>query len=266
VNIFRHELWSYRKSTLIWAISLSAISLLFLLLYPAFAGDATAAKKVLGNLPPGLRSALGISLQNFFTVFGFFGYLFTYVVLAGAIQAMNLGVGAISREDSGKTADFLLTKPVGRATIVTAKLLACITALMATNVVFIIASYLAARVVSTQAFSARTFVLISATLMLVQLMFLALGFVLAATLPKIKSVITVSLPTVFSFFIIGTVGSIIGTNTVRYITPFKFYDVAYIIAHNTYETRFLLIEAAFIVVALAATYGIYLHKDIRASS
>jgi ABC-2 type transport system permease protein len=266
MNIFWHELWGYRKSTLVWAISLSLISLLFLLLYPAFTNDVAAAKKVLGNLPLGLRSALGISLQNFFTIFGFFGYLFTYVALAGAIQAMNLGIGAISREDSGKTADFLLTKPVSRATIVTSKLLAAICSLIITNLIFTASAYLSAKATSTQAFSAQTFVLITASLLLIQLMFLALGFLLSVIIPKIKSVITVSLPTVFTFFIIGALGSIIGNENARYITPFKYYDVTYIINHNAYEPKFLIIEAIFITLTITATYTIYIRKDIRAAA
>jgi ABC-2 type transport system permease protein len=266
MNIFMQEMRTYRKSTLIWAISLSAMTVLFLLMYPAFTKDVDLAKQGLSKLPLALRSALGISLQNFFTLFGFFGYIFTYIVLAGAIQAMNLGVGTMSKEDSGKTADFLLTKPVSRSAIVTAKLLAAACSLLITNLVFIICTYFGARAITNEAFSTHTFLLITLSLLWVQGMFLALGALFSVTLPKIKSVIAISLPTVFALFIIGTLGSILGNDNVRLVVPFKFYEVTYIISHQAYEMKFVIIEAVFIILAITATYAIYKRKDIRATA
>jgi ABC-2 type transport system permease protein len=235
-------------------------------MFTLFTNDIDAAKKVLESLPPAVKAAFGISLNNFFTIFGFFGYLFTYILLAGAIQAMNLGVGAISREDSGKTADFLLTKPVSRAQVVTAKLLAATCLLLFTSAAFSLAAFLTATAVSKNAFDTQTFLLITASLFLVQLFFLSFGALLSVAIPKIKSVIAVSLPSVFVFFVIGTLGAIIGEGNARYFTPFKFYDINYIVAHRGYEMKFVLIEAAFMAVTLAATYIIYIKKDIRAAA
>jgi ABC-2 type transport system permease protein len=265
MNIFLHELKSYRRSTLIWAISLSVLTIVFLLMYPAFTQDVVASKKVLTNLPPALRDALGISLSNFFTIFGFYSYLLTFLVLAATIQAMNLGLGIISKEDSGKTADFLLTKPVSRTAIITSKLCAATSLLVMTNVIFISVSILAARAVSKNTFAIKTFILISLTVLLVQIAFLALGFVFSVTIPKIKSVISVTLPTVFVFFIIGALGSILGNENVRYITPFKFYDTNYIISNSALEVKFVIIEAVFVVVAITISYVVFIHKDIRAA-
>ncbi len=266
MNIFLREIRAYRKSTIIWALALAAITIVFLLLYPGFTKDVEATRKMLSGIPAAYRNALGLSLDNFFTIFGFLGYLFTFVLLAGAVQAMGLGTGIISKEDSGKTSDFLLSKPVTRTKVLTGKLSAALTLLAATNIFFSLASYAAARAVSQTPFSAKTFFLITATLFLVQLFFWALGALFAVIIPKIKSVIAVTLPTVFVFFIISTIGAIIGNENVRYVTPFKFYDYQYIIAHNTYEWKYVIIEAVFIILAIVASFIIYLKKDVRAAS
>jgi len=266
MNIYFRELKSLRKSTLIWALSLGVGAMVFLLMFPAFTKDIAASQKVIANMPLAVRDALGISLKNFFTVYGFFAYLFTFLSLSGAVQAMNLGVSAISKEDSGKTVDFLLTKPVSRATVVTSKLLAALTSLIITNVIFSLAALTMARSVSTGDFNPKTFLLISITMFFVQLFFLALGVLFSVLIPKIKSVISVSLPTVFTFFIIGTLGAIVGNERVRYFSPFKFYDTAYIINHNSYEIRFIIIEIVFVVITTIASYVIYINKDIRAAS
>jgi ABC-2 type transport system permease protein len=266
LNIFRHELRSYRKQTLIWSASLALVVVLFLSLFPSFSKDVEASQKILENLPLALRQALGISLGNFFTILGFYGYLFTFVTLAGAIQAMNLGVGVISKEGSGKTADFLLTKPVGRSSIVTQKLLAALAALVFTNVIFAAVAFAAASAVSVKSFDTATFFLITGSLFLIQLAFLASGVFLSVVIPRVKSVIAVSLPVVFIFFIISSVGSIIGSGLANYVTPFKFYDTAYIIQNGRYEARFLAVEAVFVLAAVTAAYVVFNKKDVRSAA
>jgi ABC-2 type transport system permease protein len=209
---------------------------------------------------------LDISIKNFFTIYGFFGYLLTFVALAGAIQASNLGVGILSKEDSGKTADFLLTKPVSRFKVLTSKIMAALTILVITNLVFDGVAIASAKMASQTDFNSTTFLMLSAIMFFVQVFFLALGLILSVIIPKIKSTITVSLPVVFGLFIVGTLGAILGNDNVRYFSPFKFFDTNYIINNNSYEVKFLLIEAAFVVVAVIATYVIYLRKDVRAAS
>lgn len=266
MNVFLRELTAYRKSTIIWSASLSGIIVMFMALYPAFTTDVEATKSILSQFPEALRAALNISLSNFFTLYGFFGYLLGFAMLAGSIQAMNLGVGAISKEVSGKTADFLLSKPIARATVVTAKLGAALVMLLVTNVVFWVVSFLAATVVSKEPVEAKTFVLLLSTLLLVQLIFLAIGALMAVIIPKVKSVVSVSLPTVFAFYIVGAIGDVLKNESVRYVSPFRYYDTNYIITNVGLEGRYLAIEAAIIVAAIALAYVIYLKKDVRSST
>jgi len=266
MNVFWHELRTYRRSTIVWAISLALIVVLFMSIFPSFTKDVDASQKLLQNLPLAIREALGISLSNFFTIFGFFSYLFTFVTLAGAIQAMNLGVGIISKENNDKTADFLLAKPINRSSVITQKLLAALASLIVTNLVFITAAFIISLSVSRDSFDTATFFMIALTLLLIQLVFLALGALLSVIVPKVKSVIAISLPVVFVFFIIGSIGAVIGNETVKYLTPFKFYDPAYIIQHQNYELRYVVLEVAVVTVSVLATYVIFNKKDVRSAT
>lgn len=266
MNIFRHELLRSRRSIFIWSLSLSLIAILFLSMYPAFTKDVTASQKVLENLPLAVRSALGISLANFFTVLGFFSYLLTFVSVAGAIQAINLGVGIVATETSGKTADFLLTKPVYRSKIITQKLLAATCAALITSTAFVVTAIAMAVIVSPDNFDAAPFILIASTLFLVQIAFLALGLFLSVILPRIKSIIAVSLPTIFGFFIVGSIGSAVGSDIARYFTPFKYYDPSYIIQHGSYDIVFLAVELATTTALVVSAYVLFNRKDIRSVS
>ena len=186
--------------------------------------------------------------------------------MAGAIQAMNLGTGILAKEISGKTADFLLSKPVSRTKVLTSKLLAAFTLLLATNVVFVIAALISASIFSNKPFNAGSFVLISSTMFVIQLFFLAIGYLVSVLAPKIKSVLAYSLPIVFSFFIVGLLDSIIGVEAMRYITPFKYFDVQYILDNSMYDWKYVITEAAVVIVCLAATYAVYVRKDIQAGA
>lgn len=263
MNMFLHELKACRKSTIIWSVSLAGIVIAFLLMFPAFSSNAEDLKKLLESLPLALRDAMGLSLANIGSLLGFYSTLtFLYIPLCGAIQAMNIGTSIVSKEVREKTADFLLTKPVTRVQIMTAKLLAALTSLVITNVFFLIVASIMASVITSQAFSMKIFLLISATLFLIQLMFLAIGVLVSVVVPKIKSVLPVSLGTVFAFFFISMFGSAIGDNNLRYITPFKFYDSAYILQNASYEVSFIILEVALITLAIATSYIIYAKKDI----
>lgn len=266
MNIFLRELKAYRSSTLIWALSLCSLATVFLFMFPAFNKDVDAARAIMENLPVAMRDALNISLANFFTIYGFFAYIFMFATLAGAVQAMNLGVGIMSKEDSGKTVDFLMTKPVSRSKVFISKLLASFSLILITNVAFSLTSYIVASIVSNDGLDVRIFSLILTSFFLIQLFFLALGILLSMLIRKIKSSVAVTLPTVFGFFIVGMLGSIVGNNNVRYICPFKFYDLNYVIDNGSYELNYLYIELAFVFVSIIISYFIFLKRDIRAVS
>jgi ABC-2 type transport system permease protein len=264
MNMFLHELKAYRKSTFIWTLSLVLVVIFFLSIFPGFTKDVTDFKKLLEGYPEGVRKALGISIDTISSLLGFYSYVFGYIVLCGSIQAMNLGTSIVSKEVREKTADFLLTKPVTRTQIMTAKLLAAVTSLVFTNIIYVVAASIMASAVSKESFDMKIFILISLTAFFVELMFMALGVFVPVIVPKIKSVLPLSLSIVFGFFIINMFGSVIGEKTLRYITPFKYYDSAYIMKNSAYEASFVIIELVFIIGVTFASYIIYLKKDIHA--
>lgn len=91
-------------------------------------------------------------------------------------------------------------------------------------------AYGVASMMDAEPFEASTFLLMASTLFLVQLFFLALGALFSVTIPRIKSVVAVSLPTVFTFYIVGMLGDVLANDEVRFITPFKFFETSDIIA------------------------------------
>jgi ABC-2 type transport system permease protein len=237
----------------------------FLSIFHSFAADVEQAKHLLSAYPPQVLAALNLQIGIFFTIYGFFAYLLTFIWLAGSIQAMNLGISVLSKEISGKTADFILSKPITRVRMMTEKLFAVLTMIVTTNFFFLLSAYSSAKFFSPTNFDTKIFFLIGATLFFVQLVFLFLGFLLGAIVPKIKTVAAYSLPIVFSFFIISAFGSVIGKKEVDYFTPFKYFNASYIVEHSTYDPKYLWTIIGIIVFCLFVSYMIYLKKDIEAA-
>ena len=262
MNIFMHELRAYRKSTIIWTISLIMIVLLFMSFYSSFAKDAAEFTKIMEGYPEAIRNLLGVNLGNLFTILGFYSFVLTFITLCGAIQAMNLGTSIVSKEVREKTADFLLTKPVTRTTVMTAKLLAAFISLVITNIFYLAATSFILFQVKTGDFSFKLFIMLSLTMFFVQLLFLAVGIFISVILSKIKSVLTVSLATVFAFYFLGMF-SATGGEAKRYLSPFKYFDTAYIIENSSYEATFLIAGAVIIILSIAASYYVYVNKDIH---
>ncbi|MFS0862884.1 ABC transporter permease subunit [Fredinandcohnia sp. 179-A 10B2 NHS] len=263
MNIFIHELKANRKSTAIWTVSLLALMVLFMSMFPTISKEVDEFKKMLEGFPIAVQQALGIQVDSFASILGYYSYVFMYITLCGAIQAMNLGTSIVSKEVREKTADFLLTKPVTRTTILTAKVLAAVISLLLTSILYMVGSGLMVNVVATD-YSMTAFLLINLSLFIIQLIFLALGIFVSVYFPKIKSVLTVSLGTVFAFFIIGMLSATSGDEVKRYLSPFKYFDPSYIIKNTSYELPFLLIGIGFIVVAIVVSYFFYTKKDIHA--
>lgn len=263
MNIFLHELRAYQKSIFIWAGSMAAIAVMYILIFSGMSTDIETFKNLLQSLPEVVKKLLSIYVESISTLEGFYSFVFVYIVLCGAIQAMNLGVSIVSKEVRDKTADFLLTKPVSRKEILTYKLLAAFASLAITNIIYLLITIPMTLTVKSE-FSMKIFLMISATLFFVQLMFMALGVIVSVVAGKIKSVISISLSTVFGFFIVSMLGSVIGDKAVRYISPFKYFDLTYIVKNAAYEPTFIIIGIIFVVVAIATSYVVYVKKDIHA--
>lgn len=267
MNIYLHELKSQCKSVLIWTCTLVVLAALYLSVYPGVEKDAESFKSLLGNYPPTVRAMLGINLDTITSVLGFYSMVFSFIILCGAIQAMNLGMSVLSKETRECTADFLLVKPVSRSAIVTAKLLAAFTAIVATNAIFYILTFLITNAVKTADFSSKLFFMINLTLFFLQLIFLAIGVAASVFFKKLKSVLPVSLGTVFGLYMIGAlIATGKDSNATRYFSPFRYFDVDYIIQHASYETSYMITGAAIIIAAVIITYFVYTKKDIHAVS
>lgn len=263
MNIFIYELKAYRKSAIIWSFSMYVLAFMYILIFKGLGEEIEAFRVFISNLPEIAKKLFNLYLDSISTLEGFYSLVFPFVVLCGAIQAMNLGISIVSKEVRDKTADFLMTKPVSREFVLTSKILAAFSLLIVTNIIYLVLTVFSTNALAVE-YSLKLFLMISLTLLFVQLIFLALGIIISVMAGKIKSVISISLSTVFGFYIVGSLGSVIGEEKARYISPFRYFDAGYIIRNAAYETPYIIVGCVFIIAAIAGSYLVYKKKDIHA--
>ncbi len=267
MNIYLYELKALRKSMLVWAISMASLSALYLGLFNSVAKDADAFRSLLANYPESVRAILNINLDYISSLVGFYSLVFSFILICGSIQAMQLGVSVLSKESRERTADFLLVKPVSRGAIVTAKILAAFTVLIITDAIFLAITLILANIVTSGDYDFSVFLLINLSMFFIQIIFLGIGLLVSMFFKKIRNVLPVTFGFVFGLYLIG---ALFATNkedeALRFISPFRYFDIGYIISNSSYEAPYVILSAIIVVLCVAATYIIYRKKDIHAVS
>ncbi len=266
-NIYIHEFRSRLTSITIWSLSVAAMVVFFMSIFPAFADEAAVMNQLLSKFPPALLEAFGMSRMDLSTILGFYSFLFIFVQLCLAIQAGNYGFGLVSIEESELTADFLLTKPVSRLKVLTSKLLAAISSLVLTDLVVWLASFTSILAFhGNHTYDTTKFVLLMFSIVIFQLFFLAVGLVISLMVRRVRNVTPYSLGLAFGAYVINGFSGVFGEIKLEYITPFKHLDPAYFVQHGAFNTPLLLLNVSITLIALVVSYWLYIRRDIAAVS
>lgn len=260
MNVFIQELKQYRNSTIVWIIALIAVAALYISIFPSISQSA-GVSDIYKNFPEAFKKTFGITENTLSAFSGLYALVLNLVLLTGAVQAMNLGTGITSKEVRERTADFLLTRPLSRVSVMRQKLLTVFLLILVTDLLFMAADWALIQALIDDPFQFRTFLTSTSSLFLVQVFFVSFGFLLGSVLPRIKSVIAVSLPAVFGFYIVGLFDTLVGEK-IKYMTPFKFFDVNMLTAGGGYEPGILIYLAVLSIAALIASFVVYKKKDI----
>ncbi len=265
--IYRYELRQRWSSVGIWVGSLAGLLLMFMALFPSFSADMAAVNHVLDNFPPEFKAVFGVNALNLATLEGYFGFCFVFCQLCLAIQAANYGLSLVSVEEDELTADFLLTRPLSRPTILTSKLLASLTSLLVTQIVFWAVSLASIALLRGDApYEPRAIMLLLGSGVIFQLIFFSLGLVISLMVRRMHSVTPWSLGLAFGTYVIGAFSGILGDVKLEYLSPFKHFDPGRIISDMQYDTRLVILDGVIVIVAIGVSYWLYQNRDIASPS
>jgi ABC-2 type transport system permease protein len=264
-NIFKHEFRARLRSVITWSIALFTIFLVLLSIYPSFSKQTALLNETMSQFPPQFLAAFGLTGQDLSTVLGYFSIIFLFSQICLAIQAGNYGFGLVSTEENELTADFLLSKPVSRVQIMNSKLLAAFTGLIITNLVVGICAFVLLTLFRNgNNYDVHTLILLLLSNIIFQLFFLSVGLVISLLVKRVRSVTPYSLGLGFGMYLLNAFSGMLGKVSLEVISPFKHFDPTYITLHGTYDTSLLLLDLAIILASLAASYWLYIRRNIPA--
>jgi ABC-2 type transport system permease protein len=263
MNIFIHEFKANIRSIITWSIALILLIWLFMSIFSGFAVEAELLNQTLDKFPKEFLMAFGMDGIDLSTVLGFYSFAILFCQLCVSIQAANYGFSLVSIEEREMTADFLLTKPVGRAKIMTSKLFAAIASLAITSLVLWISSYVFINVYRDgRPYDSKTLLLLFLTITCLQMFFLTVGMLISLLPRKIRSVTPYAMGMVFGLYVLNAFGDMLGEDILSYITPFRHFDANHIIRSGSFDSL-ALISASLIVLSIAGSYWLYTKRDIH---
>jgi ABC-2 type transport system permease protein len=266
MNIYRHEFRMNIRSVITWSLALTVLIFFFMAVFSSIAADVALMNDMMSQFPRELLIAFGMDGMDLSSALGFYSLAFLFCQVCLAVQASNFGFSILSLEERDMTADFLLSKPVGRTRILTSKLLSAITGLTITNIVVWISSFLFINAYKGErSYDSTSLLLLLASIAIFQMFFLSVGMVISLLVKRVRSVTPFSMGLAFGMYVLNAFGDMLGEDTFEIITPFNHFDPNYIIGHGAYDVPLVLISVALIVVSIAGSYLLYARRNIRSA-
>lgn len=266
MNIFLRELNANKKALIIWSICMILFVMMGMQKYEALigsTGDMTEINKLIGSMPKVIQTMWGISEVDLSKPIGYFSVLVPFIFMMGGIYASMLGANLIAKEERDKTVEFLITKPVSRFKIMTAKILAGKVNLIIFNLATMVTSYFVLSNLSKEAVFIP--VLLSAiSLFFIELLFMIIGVGMASMSRNYKKsgsmTIFILLATYFISVIIDMTDKL---DILKIFTPFKYFDAKKFLVSNSLDMRYILLTLAIMIVILVPSYITYRKRDLN---
>jgi len=265
MNIFLYELKSYRKSVIIWSLSIFGMLLLFMGIFPTFAVDASLMEKMLANYPEEFIKAFGMGGNlPMSTIPGYFNFIFVYMQLCLAIQSSNYGFHFLSVEERELTADFLMSKPVSRKKLLFSKFSAAFIALTIVNIITWIGSFISIELFRGDSeYDISNMILLMSSTVFFQLFFLSVGMLISVSLKKIRSVLAFSMALACGLYIMNALRGVFGGELLGIISPFYHFEPGYILEFGRYNIGKAAISFAVIIISMLISYVLYTRRNIH---
>lgn len=267
MNMVLRELKANTRALVIWSVCmfLCVISGMYkFTAYTSATATGPSINALLKTMPTSIKALFGFASFDMATMSGYLALLFIYVELVAAIHAALLGAGIIAKEESDKTTEYLMVKPVSRAAIITSKLVAAFLNVMVINVVTLVSFLVVVPLYSKGSDVSGEILMMTLSMFIVQLIFLSLGAVLAACMRHPKASGSVATGILFTAYFVARITDM--SDKLRFlnlISPFKYFDLGRIVASNGLNLGVVLLSLALVAAFCVLTYVFYQKRDLN---
>ncbi len=261
MTLVRHELRQGKTSLLIWTASIGFLLAICIFLFPEMKGQIDNVNNIFSSMGS-FTEAFGMHRLNFGTLIGFYAVECGNILgLGGAFYAALCAVSILSKEEKDKTAEFLLTHPVGRKRIITEKLIAVLIQITVLNIIIYALSVGSIAAVG-ETVPLKEISLLHLAYYLLQLELSGICFGISAFLRKGSAGLGLGIATVMYFLnLIANIADVAAF--LKYITPFGYCEGADIVSNGRLDGVMVSVGAAIGIAGIIIAYLKYTKKDIH---
>ena len=261
MTMIRHELKMNRISFIVWTCSISFLLIICIFLFPEMKGEMDSVSDLFASMGS-FTEAFGMDKVNFGTLSGFYAVECGNIMgLGGAFFAAMLAVSALSKEEKEHTAEFLLTHPKSRFSIITEKLIAVMIQILLLNMIAW-ALGIASITIIGEKIPMKEITLMHGAYLFLQLELAGICFGLSAFLRKGSIGIGLGVAIILYFCnIIANISD--SASFLNKITPFGYADGAQIVSEGSLDILLIALGLIYGVVGIMIGYIKYIKKDIQ---
>ncbi len=260
MSIFLREVRSGFKSFAVWTLSIGIFVAAVMLMFPEMAGSMEALDKSFANMGRFTR-AFGLDVLKLTTPMGFYGIESGNIIgLGTAMFAALLGVTSLAKEEGNHTAEFLLSHPIKRSSIVTQKLLAILFQILMMNIIIMSIGMLSFGLIGEE-IEMPSFLRIHLATVFMNIHLASICFMISAFLKGGGAGIGIGIALLMYFLaLIANISK--SRERLKYITPFKYTDAAQIYWHDKLQWDLIGLGMLVSIVCISVAYFKYVNKDI----
>lgn len=260
MTILKAELRRGAKALILWTVVIGFLLGICILIYPEMESQMNEISGMFSEMGS-FSAAFGMDRVNFGEFMGFFAVECGNVLgLGGALFGALLGIGALAGEEKEGTAEFLLTHPVSRGSVLLQKLGAVLLQILILNGAVLGISLVSALLVG-EAPEGKTFVLLFLAYLILQMEIASICFGISAFLSRGGQGLGLGIAALAYFLnIIANLTEDAGF--LKYITPFGYAEGADIVAEGSLNSGYLAAGIALALLGIGAAFVWYQRKDI----
>ena len=263
MNVFLREMKAHRWGLIFWSLGMVMMIYSGMAKYGAYEAAGESVTAILDQMPDTVRVVFGMTGFDLSTAAGFYGMLFLYLAVMGAVHAALLGAHLIAKEERDHTSEFLYAKPASRSRVLTGKLLAGLANLIIFNLVTTASSLYFVDFFNKDAPFGDDIVLLMIGLFFLQVIFFAIGAAVAGTSHKPKSAASRATSIMFGMFLLYYVVNLNqDLEFLKYFTPFKYFEASALMTDGALDPVFVVLSVVIVALAITGAYRSYSSRDL----
>lgn len=232
-----HELKQKRFSFWIWTACIGGLLAVCVFLYPDIRKEASSVTEAFASMGS-LTAAFGMDKLNFGSLDGFYGLECGNVLgIGGSLFAAFMASGILSREETGHTAEFLMSHPVSRSRIYLDKSAAVLIEILLMNAAVLVIALISLKLTDLS-MNMKDLLLLHGAYLLLQLEVAAICMGLSAFLPSASTGIGIGL--VCLFYVSNLIANLTkSAGWLKWLTPYAWCEASEILSSNSLEWEYV---------------------------